>query len=98
MRFDGVQLTGYTSGGGHTYDAYTECYGVQWQGSFCVGPGTKLSSVASKNIQLGNNQKSPVYNASISLAGTYNNFQIRSREEGPQNEGVVWNKGAFLLR
>ncbi|MBP48156.1 MAG: hypothetical protein CMH53_09495 [Myxococcales bacterium] len=98
IRIDAVVLTGYTAGAGNTYDAYSDCYGASWQGNFCVGPSTELKPVNNANIQLGNNQNSPTYNLSYSLSQPRSDFQIRSREEGPQDEGIVWDTGAILLR
>jgi hypothetical protein len=98
MRVAAVQLTGYTSGAGNTFDAYLECYGTQWQGAFCFGPEDELKPVNTANIQLNNNQKSPNYSYKVTLSKAHTNFSIRSREEGPQNEGVIWDTGSFLIR
>ncbi len=97
-RQEGIQLQGYTAGKGNTYDAYADCYGAKWQGNFCVGPANKLKAVNHYNIQLNNGQKSPLYNKHVLLGQAYDNFQIRSREEGPQLEGVIWKVGTFYLR
>ena len=97
-RQDGVQLEGYTAGQGHTYDAYNDCYGAQWRGNFCAGPAAALSPINDQNIQLSNGEKSPVYSKLVTLNKPANEFQIRSREEGPQKEGVIWKVGSFYLR
>ena len=97
-RQEGIQLKGYTGGPGNTYDAFSDCCGAQWQGNFCVGPANKLQAVNDKNIELPNGVNSPKYSKHVGVGKVYTDFQIRSREEGPQLEGVFWQVGAFYLR
>jgi hypothetical protein len=67
-------------------------------GGFCLGPLNELKPANTAQISLTNNQQSPVYNQSWTLSKTYADFQIRAREEGPQDEGIVWKTGAVYLR
>jgi len=58
----------------------------------------ELKSMNTANISLSNGQNSPVYFRSFVLSKPRAEFQIRTREEGPQREGVRWNTGAILIR
>jgi len=98
MRQDKVRFEGYTPGKSDTFDAYTDCYGTQWQGSFCFGPTAEMYSMNTKNLSLSNGKKSSVYNRYIKLKKPASDFELRSREEGPQKEGVLWKEGAIYLR
>ncbi len=98
LRVEGVQLVGYTGGGNNTFDAYTNCYGASWQGNFCVGPSLELKAMNTADIQLSNGQSSPLYTQSFTMSQPRTEFQIRTREEGPQLEGISWKTGAILLR
>lgn len=98
MRYDQFQLTGYTGGPGNTFDMSTDCYSVSNIGGFCVGPALQMWPPNTVLIKLGNGVKSPVYNRLITLTSPASDFEIRSREEGPQLEGIVWNTGVIYLR
>ena len=98
LRYDGLQLIGYTGGGNNVFDLGLDCYGTIYVGGFCAGPLAKMVPPNSTSMTLGNGVKSPVFNKTQVFASPVADFQIRSREEGPQLEGVVWNTGAILLR
>ena len=98
MRQVGVRLQGYTASKSDSFDAYTNCYGSNWQGSFCFGPSAEMYSMTTKNISLVNGQNSPTYNQLIKLKKAANDFEFRSREEGPQKEGILWTTGKIYLR
>ncbi|MSP92257.1 MAG: hypothetical protein EXR79_10720 [Myxococcales bacterium] len=97
LRFEGVQFTGY-AGGSDVFDLSQDCYGVTWLGAFCAGPLQKLQPPNPTTVQLGNGKKSPVYSQQINLGAPYSDFQLRSRERGPQKEGIIWNTGAIYVR
>ncbi|MSQ83880.1 MAG: hypothetical protein EXR77_13510 [Myxococcales bacterium] len=98
LRYDGLQLIGYTGGGNNVFDLGLDCYGTIYVGGFCAGPLAQLVPPNTTSMTLGNGVKSPVFNKTQVFASPVADFQIRSREEGPQLEGVVWNTGAILLR
>ncbi|HAN32268.1 MAG TPA: hypothetical protein DCQ06_11780, partial [Myxococcales bacterium] len=98
MRQVGVRIRGYTAGKSDSFDAYTNCYGNDWQGSFCFGPSAEMYSMTTSNISLINGELSPTYNQVIKLKKTATDFEFRSREEGPQKEGIIWKTGKIYLR
>jgi len=98
LRFQGFQLTGYTGGAGNSFDLGTNCYAVGYEGYFCAGPGGQQQPPNTALINLENGVKSPVYTRQVTLAAPGSDFQIRTHEEGPQLEGVIWNVGAIWLR
>ena len=93
-----LQLTGYTAGPGNSFDLGLDCYGIQSVGGFCAGPLAKLVPPNATATNLNNGQKSLVFSKVQTFAPAVTDFQIRSREEGPQKEGVVWDTGVIYLR
>jgi len=98
LRFEGVVLTGYTAGKGHTYDLSFDCYGLKSKGALCAGPNDALVPAYAVQKSIGDGETIGPYTAKVQLGKVWTDFQIRAREEGPQLEGIVWNTGAFLLR
>jgi hypothetical protein len=98
MRFEAVVLTGYTAGTGNTFDLGTNCYAVGYDGYFCAGPAGQQQSANTVQYNLANTQKTAVLTRQLTLAKPASDFQIRSHEEGPQQEGIIWNTGAIWLR
>ena len=98
LRVEGVVLTGYTAGKGHTYDLSFDCYGLKSKGAFCAGPNDFLVPAYGTQQSLGNGEKLGPTSKLVDLGKVWTDFQVRAREEGPQLEGIVWNSGVFLLR
>jgi hypothetical protein len=97
VRFQGVQLTGYAPTN-NSFDLGLDCYGIGTAGAFCAGPLGQLLPVNTAGVSLQNGVKSPLYTRQVTLAAPTNDFGIRSREQGAQAEGVIWNTGAIWLR
>jgi hypothetical protein len=98
MRFQDLVLTGYTPGKGNTYDLFQDCYSMQHLGAFCAGPNDALVTPYDTDAHLSNGQTVGPLNKTVQLGKVWTDFEIRAHEEGPQLEGIVWDKGAFLLR
>ncbi len=98
LRFEGIVLTGYSPNAKNTYDLTTDCYGMQHFGAFCAGPNDALQPPYDSVAYVSNGQVDGPLTKYVNLGKVWKDFQIRTHEEGPQLEGIVWNAGAYLLR